>query len=180
MLLEGWSKVQFIKTTLYFSIYDAYCNLVRRILNFGGDAFILVVLCFTVSDKSWHRLALWIAQIYDTVSSSSAATAVDITPGRVGELLWQLRSAVIVPLVRLSIAVCLIMSAIVLIEKLGMGIISLYAKVFRRRPHRVYKCDPIAADEEMGSCAHPMVLVQIPMYNEKEVCCCCCFFFSFT
>ncbi|XP_020079766.1 glucomannan 4-beta-mannosyltransferase 1-like [Ananas comosus] len=122
-----------------------------------------------VSDKSWHRLALWIAQIYDTVSSSSAATAVDITPGRVGELLWQLRSAVIVPLVRLSIAVCLIMSAIVLIEKLGMGIISLYAKVFRRRPHRVYKCDPIAADEEMGSCAHPMVLVQIPMYNEKEV-----------
>jgi len=69
------------------------------------------------------------------------------------------------------VAVCMVMSVIVLVEKLCLGTVSSVTKLLRRRPWRMYRCDPIArADEEdAGSEACPMVLVQIPMYNEKEV-----------
>ncbi|RRT46668.1 hypothetical protein BHE74_00032767 [Ensete ventricosum] len=86
-----------------------------------------------------------------------------------GELWRQFRAWVAVPLLRLAVFACLIMSTMVLVEKVSMGLITLYAKVFRRRPARIYKCDPLTEDEEMGPLAYPMVLVQIPMYNEKEV-----------
>ncbi|XP_020255385.1 probable mannan synthase 11 [Asparagus officinalis] len=49
---------------------------------------------------------------------------------------------------------------------------SLFAKVFRWRPMRVYKWEPMGRgddDEELGSFAYPMVLVQVPMYNERQV-----------
>ncbi|XP_008783951.3 glucomannan 4-beta-mannosyltransferase 1-like [Phoenix dactylifera] len=72
-------------------------------------------------------------------------------------------------MVKAAVVMCLIMSTMVLVEKLFMGLVSLYAKVFHRRPERMYKCDPIARDEELVTLAYPMVLVQIPMYNEKEV-----------
>jgi beta-mannan synthase len=88
---------------------------------------------------------------------------------QIADAWYMFRLYILVPIVNLAVLLCLIMSLMVLFEKTSMGMISLYAKVFRRRPHRVYKCDPIVADEESGSAAFPMVLVQIPMYNEKEV-----------
>ncbi|KAJ3694950.1 hypothetical protein LUZ60_000327 [Juncus effusus] len=85
-------------------------------------------------------------------------------------LSWRLiREMVFVPTFQAIIISCMIMSIIVLIEKLFLGLVSLYAKVFRRRPERIYKCNSIVEDEELGSLSYPMVLVQIPMYNEKEV-----------
>jgi hypothetical protein len=61
---------------------------------------------------------------------------------------------------------------IVLAEKVFLGTVSSVMKLLRRRPWRMYRCDPIARtdEEDAGSEAYPMVLVQIPMYNEKEVC----------
>ena len=50
-----------------------------------------------------------------------------------------------------------------------MGFVSLLVKIRRRRPQRLYTCMPLEGDEELGSAAYPMVIVQIPMYNEKEV-----------
>lgn len=88
---------------------------------------------------------------------------------QIADAWYMFRLFVLVPIINLSVALCLIMSLMVLFEKTSMGLISLYAKVFRRRPYRVYKCDPIVADEESGTAVFPMVLVQIPMYNEKEV-----------
>ncbi|XP_051196694.2 probable glucomannan 4-beta-mannosyltransferase 6 [Lolium perenne] len=61
------------------------------------------------------------------------------------------------------------MSVILLAEKVFLGVISAAVNVLRRRSGRPYKCDPIVQDDETGSAACPMVLVQIPMYNEKEV-----------
>ena len=42
-------------------------------------------------------------------------------------------------------------------------------KVFKRKPERVYKWEPIKEDVELGTLAYPMVLIQVPMFNEKEV-----------
>ncbi|XP_008787118.2 glucomannan 4-beta-mannosyltransferase 9-like [Phoenix dactylifera] len=76
---------------------------------------------------------------------------------------------VLVPVVRVAIIFCLIMSVMLFIEKFSMGLVSFYVKVFRRKPEKIYKWEPIREDEELGTLAYPMVLVQIPMYNEREV-----------
>jgi beta-mannan synthase len=61
------------------------------------------------------------------------------------------------------------MSVLLLIDIAAMGAISLAVKFLGHRPERRYKWEPINGDLEQGSSAYPMVLVQIPMYNEKEV-----------
>ncbi|CAO2040700.1 unnamed protein product [Urochloa humidicola] len=83
----------------------------------------------------------------------------------------QVRAELLVPLLRAAVVICTAMSVIVLAEKVFLGTVSAVMKLLRRRPSRMYRCDPIARpDEEVaGSEAYPMVLVQIPMYNEKEV-----------
>ncbi|KAJ4790116.1 cellulose synthase like [Rhynchospora pubera] len=92
------------------------------------------------------------------------------------EAIWRLvRRKAIAPLLRLALIVCLAMSVLLLIDIAAMGAISLAVKFLRRRPDKRYKWEPItitiSADLEQASLAYPtpMVLVQIPMYNEKEV-----------
>lgn len=50
-----------------------------------------------------------------------------------------------------------------------MSAISLYVKLFQRTPEKRYKWEAMGGDAEKGGLDYPMVLVQIPMYNEKEV-----------
>ena len=70
----------------------------------------------------------------------------------------QVRAPVIVPLLRLAVAVCLTMSVLLFLERMYMAVV------------RRYRCDPIPDDDpELGSAAFPSVLVQIPMFNEREV-----------
>lgn len=91
------------------------------------------------------------------------------------ELVWdQTKAPLIVPVLRLLVSVCLAMSVMLFIEKVYMGIVIVLVKLFRRRPEKHYKWEPVKDDVELGNSAYPMVLVQIPMYNEKEV----FFFFS--
>lgn len=95
-----------------------------------------------------------------------------------------MRSSVVVPAVRAAVVLCLVMSVMMLIEKLSMGFISLFAKLARLSADRARRWQPLSLvsvpDEEMGmefghhqlqqqSSSFPIVLVQIPMYNEKEV-----------
>lgn len=80
-----------------------------------------------------------------------------------------IRSILIVPLLQFSVAVCVIMTVMILLEKLFVGAISLVVKIFKLKPEKRYNWEPIKQDEELGSSVYPMVLVQIPMYNEKEV-----------
>nr|CAD1825225.1 unnamed protein product [Ananas comosus var. bracteatus] len=84
-------------------------------------------------------------------------------------LLREARNLLIVPLVRIVVVVCLVMTVMILAEKLFVGAVALAVKIWRLKPERRYKWEPIAPDEEEGSAAFPMVLVQIPMYNEREV-----------
>ncbi|XP_072980281.1 probable glucomannan 4-beta-mannosyltransferase 11 [Typha angustifolia] len=81
----------------------------------------------------------------------------------------QLRALLIVPLVRIAIFLSLAMTLMIFIEKLFVGMVALVVKIFSLKPEKRYKWEPIKLDVEMGSSTHPMVLVQIPMYNEKEV-----------
>lgn len=50
-----------------------------------------------------------------------------------------------------------------------MGIVIVLLKLFGRKPEKRYKWEAMKDDVELGNSAYPMVLVQIPMYNEKEV-----------
>ena len=82
----------------------------------------------------------------------------------------QVRAPVIVPLLRLAVAVCLTMSVLLFLERMYMAVVIAGVRLLRLRPDRRYRCDPIPDDDpELGSAAFPSVLVQIPMFNEREV-----------
>ncbi|KAK8649429.1 hypothetical protein V6N13_130158 [Hibiscus sabdariffa] len=85
-------------------------------------------------------------------------------------MVWgQVKAPLMVPLLRLGVLVCLIMSLMLFMERVYMGTVILLLKLFGRKPETRYKWEPVKDDVEMGNSAHPMVLVQIPMYNEREV-----------
>ncbi|XP_074581390.1 glucomannan 4-beta-mannosyltransferase 9-like isoform X2 [Curcuma longa] len=85
-------------------------------------------------------------------------------------IVWEhIKSPVVVPLLRLAVLVCLAMSLMLFVEKVYMAAVIVLVRLFRRRPETSYKWEPMGEDPEAGNAAYPMVLVQIPMYNEKEV-----------
>lgn len=85
-------------------------------------------------------------------------------------IIWaQIKAPLIVPLLRLSVVLCLIMSLLLFIERVYMGVVIVLVKLFGRKPHKRYNWEPMKDDVELGNSAYPMVLVQIPMYNEREV-----------
>lgn len=75
----------------------------------------------------------------------------------------------VVPLLKLMVNICLVMSVMLFLDRVYMGIVKLFIKLLRRKPEKNYKWEAMKDDIELGSSAFPMVLVQIPMYNEKEV-----------
>lgn len=85
-------------------------------------------------------------------------------------VIWEvIKMPLVVPVVRMAVVVCLTMSVMLFVERVYMGIVILLVKLFGRKPERRYKWEPIKDDVEFGNSAYPLVLVQIPMYNEKEV-----------
>lgn len=84
--------------------------------------------------------------------------------------LWmRLRAPVIAPMVQFSINVCLVMVFMLFMERIYMCTVLFYVKLFRRTPNKMYKFEPMKDDVELGNSHYPMVLVQVPMYNEREV-----------
>ncbi|PNX87699.1 glucomannan 4-beta-mannosyltransferase 9-like protein, partial [Trifolium pratense] len=61
------------------------------------------------------------------------------------------------------------MSVMMFIERVYMGVVITLVKLFGRKPEKRYKWEPIKDDIELGNSCYPMVVVQIPMYNEREV-----------
>jgi len=85
-------------------------------------------------------------------------------------LVWnQIKAPLIVPLLRLTVFLCLIMSVMMFIERVYMGVVITLVKLFVRKPEKRYKWEPMKDDIELGNSSYPMVLVQVPMYNEREV-----------
>uniref|UniRef100_A0A5B7B0L7 glucomannan 4-beta-mannosyltransferase n=1 Tax=Davidia involucrata TaxID=16924 RepID=A0A5B7B0L7_DAVIN len=95
-------------------------------------------------------------------------TRADIA-GQIG-LIWELiKAPLIVPVLRLAVYMCLTMSLMLFMERVYMGVVITLVKIFWKKPDKRYKWEPIREDLEIGNLAFPVVLVQIPMYNEKEV-----------
>ncbi|KAK8598659.1 hypothetical protein V6N13_094623 [Hibiscus sabdariffa] len=91
----------------------------------------------------------------------------DIT-GQLG-LIWELiKAPLIVPLLQLCVYICLVMSLMLFCERVYMGIVIILVKLFWKKPEKRYKFELIQDDVELGSSNFPVVLVQIPMFNEKE------------
>ena len=85
-------------------------------------------------------------------------------------LVWQqIKAPVIVPLLRLTVFLCLAMSVMLFVEKVYMAVVIVIVKLLGKRPEKRYRWEPMRDDLELGNSAYPMVLLQIPMYNEKEV-----------
>ncbi|KAJ3673794.1 hypothetical protein LUZ60_005786 [Juncus effusus] len=85
----------------------------------------------------------------------------------------QVRGEVVAPLLDIAIVTCVVMSFMLLLEAVYMSAVSLVVKVVGITPERRYKCEPIGLVEDVEKGGEkgrfPVVLVQIPMYNEKEV-----------
>ncbi|WZZ75432.1 hypothetical protein YC2023_086802 [Brassica napus] len=86
------------------------------------------------------------------------------------QYLWRkTRSLVLLPVFKGLVIMCLVLSIIVFFESFYMNIVILFGKLLRRKPEKLYKWEAMQEDVEAGSENYPKVLVQIPMYNEKEV-----------
>ncbi|KAF0911805.1 hypothetical protein E2562_012294 [Oryza meyeriana var. granulata] len=65
----------------------------------------------------------------------------------------------------------MVMSVMLVVEAAYNSAISIAVRLVGWRPERRFKWEPLGGDEEKGedAAAYPMVMVQIPMYNELEV-----------
>ncbi|KAL6657017.1 hypothetical protein ACP70R_004797 [Stipagrostis hirtigluma subsp. patula] len=81
------------------------------------------------------------------------------------------RAGVIAPALQVAVWACMVMSVMLVVEATFNSVVSLGVKAIGWRPEWRFKWEPLAGggDEEKGSEHYPMVLVQIPMYNELEV-----------
>ncbi|GAA0157897.1 hypothetical protein Leryth_016665 [Lithospermum erythrorhizon] len=93
----------------------------------------------------------------------------DDISGQFGLIWEQAKAPLIVPFLKIMVFVCLIMTAMLFMEKVYMGVMIILIKIFRKKPEKKYTWQPMKDDIELGNSAYPMVLVQIPMYNEREV-----------
>ncbi|KAH9768842.1 glucomannan 4-beta-mannosyltransferase 9 [Citrus sinensis] len=105
------------------------------------------------------------------MDAASAATIIfpDRISGQMGLMWQQTKAPLIVPLLKLLVYLCLALSIMLFVERVYMGIVIVWLKLFGRKPEKRYKWEAMKDDVELGNSAYPMVLVQIPMYNEKEV-----------
>jgi hypothetical protein len=85
--------------------------------------------------------------------------------------LWlMVRAPIVAPLLQLAVNLCLVMVTMLFVERIFMCGVLVVVKLLGRTPKTTYKFEPMKdTDLEFGNSAYPMVLVQIPMYNEKEV-----------
>lgn len=81
---------------------------------------------------------------------------------------WQsIRVPVIIPLLSLAIMLCSVMSIMLFIERVYMAIIILCVKLLGKKRYTKYELENMKEDLELNK-SYPMVLVQIPMHNEKN------------
>lgn len=90
------------------------------------------------------------------------------TASTLSDALKSVRGPILAPVLRAALALCTVMSLMLFIERVYMAVIILYVKLFRRKRYTKYRLDAMKEDLELNK-SYPMVLIQIPMYNEKEV-----------
>lgn len=85
-------------------------------------------------------------------------------------LIWDMiKVPLVIPLLRVAVVVCLMVSLMLFCERVYMSIVIVLVKLFGRKPDKRYKFEPFKDDVESGNSDYPHVLIQIPMFNEREV-----------
>lgn len=90
--------------------------------------------------------------------------------GKIKQILGLIKLFFLVPLLRICLYFCLFLSLLLSLEWIHLMIMKFLVKLFRKKPEKRYKFEEIKDDLEEGSEAFPLVLVQIPIANEVEVC----------
>ncbi|KAK7245099.1 hypothetical protein RIF29_39933 [Crotalaria pallida] len=82
---------------------------------------------------------------------------------------WEsIRAPVIIPLLKLAVILCSAMSIMLFIERVVMATVCAIVKVLGKKKYRKYNLDVMKQKLQRNK-RFPKVLIQIPMYNEKEV-----------
>ncbi|KAL7612612.1 hypothetical protein Lser_V15G05402 [Lactuca serriola] len=92
----------------------------------------------------------------------------DIT-GRIMVIGGQIKAPLVVPLLRMLMYVSLAMSVMLFMEKVYMSLVVAFKKLFGKKAEKRYKWESFKDDIELGNSVYPLVLVQLPMFNEREV-----------
>ncbi|KAM0022857.1 putative glucomannan 4-beta-mannosyltransferase [Helianthus debilis subsp. tardiflorus] len=86
------------------------------------------------------------------------------------ELIWgHIKVLLVVPFVRIFMYINLVMLIMLFTEMVYMVVVVTTNKLFGKKPEQRYKFKPFEDDAELGSSVYPLVLVQVPMFNEREV-----------
>lgn len=92
--------------------------------------------------------------------------------GVIGYVLEQTRFIFLVPILNRLVNLCQVISVLLFIDAAYMAIAVAIVKLLKRTPEKVLKWETFKNDEDVElapSSNHPMVLIQIPIYNEKKV-----------
>lgn len=84
--------------------------------------------------------------------------------------LWQKkRVTVVVPILNVALYICVAMSIMLFIERLYMTCVILGIKFLGKKRYTKYRLNALKEEVGKKKKEYPKVLVQIPMYNEREV-----------
>ncbi|KAK1434874.1 hypothetical protein QVD17_00628 [Tagetes erecta] len=83
--------------------------------------------------------------------------------------MWRdIRVSMVIPPLTIAICICVVMSVMMFIERVYMTVVIILVKIMGKKKYTQYKLETMQQDIEQNR-SYPMVLVQIPMFNEKEV-----------
>ncbi|KAJ0704501.1 putative glucomannan 4-beta-mannosyltransferase [Helianthus annuus] len=86
------------------------------------------------------------------------------------ELIWgHIKVLLVVPFLRIFMYINLVMLIMLFTEMIYMVVVVTTNKLFGKKPEQRYKFEPFEDHAELGSSVYPLVLVQVPMFNEREV-----------
>ncbi|GER34417.1 cellulose synthase-like protein [Striga asiatica] len=88
---------------------------------------------------------------------------------KIGPLCVVIKASFLVPVLRFAVYVCLACSFLLFVEWVHVMSLAAIARLFRKRPAERFKFEATADELEGAGADFPVVLVQIPIYNEIEV-----------
>ncbi|CAA0809116.1 Glucomannan 4-beta-mannosyltransferase 2 [Striga hermonthica] len=88
---------------------------------------------------------------------------------KIGPLFVAIKASFFVPVLRFAMYACLACSFLLFVEWVHVMSLAAFARLFRKRPAERFKFEATADDLEGAGADFPVVLVQIPIYNEIEV-----------
>lgn len=89
--------------------------------------------------------------------------------GKLTDLWQKKRVTVVVPILNVALYICVAMSIMLFIERLYMTCVILGIKFLGKKRYTKYRLNALKEEVEKKKKEYPKVLVQIPMYNEREV-----------